>query len=322
MELENGTRFPAAIFRSIIDADRLWASVLARVTYRIEKGVLRVEDDQPWKVSAPPWECEYGPMDSDEVFRKGGVDLLIFGSARAEGDRPAPRIDVSVSVGTTFHRALTVWGPRLWKKGAGGLVPGAAQPVASVPLTLAHAFGGKDVWDELEMPFPDNPAGQGYYIEEKGAVGRPLAAIEDPAAPVRTWDQRPEPVGVAACGMGFGPRLRRSLRFDETTGALAELKPTFFNVAFPDMVAAKVSPGDRVRVAGVRADGPIDFLVPESPMAVRVRVGAERDERVPGIDQIGIEPDKNRVFIAYRFPFRYRMKPLDPRSCALVPRAV
>jgi hypothetical protein len=320
MDLENTTSFPAAIYRGMIDAHRLWASVLARVTYSLEGGRLRVAEQQSWKISSSPWDCEYGPMEPDELFRKGGVDLLIFGSARAPGDRPAPRIEVSASVGQAFRRTLTVWGPRVWTRGSAGLVASDPQPVAAVPLTLGNAFGGKDVWDELEIPFPDNPAGTGFYLEEASAAGRPLASIEDPTAPVRRWDDRPEPVGVGPCNMGFGPRLRRSLRFDEQSNQLAELKPTFFNAAFPDMIVPRVEPGERVRVTGVRPDGPLEFVVPPVPLAVRVRFGEERDERLTSIDQIGIEPDRNRVFISYRFPFRYRMNPLQARSCRLVAR--
>ena len=319
MELDNRTSFPALIFRGIIDEHYLCASVLARVTYSVVGGALQVAGEQTWKVSAPPWECEYGPMDSDEVFYKGGTDVFVLGAARAPGNRPVVRQDVSVKVGDSFERTVTVWGDRVWNRGSNGLVPSKPRPFTEMPLTLERAFGGKDEWDELQVPFPDNPVGRGFYLDEASAVGRPLPNIEDPAAPVRSWDDRPEPVGVGMCGMGFGPKLRRAVRFSDSLGVLSELKPIFFNAAFPDMIALRARPGDVVRVTGVRADGPIEFAIPPTPMAVRVRFGDERDEQAPRLDQIGIEVDKQQVFIAYRYPFRYRLVPLQLRSCELIP---
>ena len=35
------------------------------------------------------------------------------------------------------------------------------------------------------------------------------------------------------------------------------------------------------------------------------------------VDQIGIEPDENRVFLAWRYPFRYKLIPLQKRACIL-----
>ncbi len=35
------------------------------------------------------------------------------------------------------------------------------------------------------------------------------------------------------------------------------------------------------------------------------------------IDQIGVVPDKNQVFISYRYPFRYIVKPQEKRETIL-----
>jgi hypothetical protein len=50
---------------------------------------------------------------------------------------------------------------------------------------------------------------------------------------------------------------------------------------------------------------------------MHLRVGQSELVRPLAIDQIGIEPEKNRVFITYRFPFRYTLQPREPRSCVL-----
>lgn len=318
MKLDNHTPFPAHLFRGVVEDRRMFGSVAVRVTYDIVGDRLRLAADQPWPVCPGPWDSEYGPMASDELFYRGGVDVFVFGSARAPAGRPAPRVDVEVRVGPTFRRKLVVFGDRVWKRRLGGLVPGEPAPFRALPLTLAHAYGGKGRWDGLDVPFSDNPDGRGFYLDEDSAEGGLLPNIEDPANLVRRWDDRPEPVGVGALTMGFGPRLRRSVRFDDATGALAELRPTFYNAAFPDMIVPAARAGDRVSITGVREHGPVVFHLPPSGLRVRLAFGAEAGEREPAIDQIGVEVDKMRVFVSYRYPFRYHLNPLERRSCALV----
>src|SRR5262249_55095248 len=160
-----------------------------------------------------------------------------------------------------------------------------------------------------------NPGGKGYYIEEANAVDKPLPNIEDPNQRIQNWNDQPEPVGVGLTPQGFGPRLQRSVRFDPKTGQMLEIKPTFFNAAFPALIAPRVAAGDRVRVMGMRADGPIEFVLPPCSLRVQLRFGDQWIEREPAIDQVGIEADSQRVFLSYRYPFRYKMVPLQWRYC-------
>ena len=317
MKIENATPFPGMLYRGVIEDRRMLGAVFARVTYDIDGGKLRVAQEQRWKVSPPPWESEYGPMDSDEVFYRGGVDVFVFGSARAPGGKPAPRVDVTVEVGTTFVERLAVFGERTWVKRRRALVPDDPEPFTEMPLALANAFGGKDTWDGLEMPYPDNPDGKGYYIEKDTALGKPLPNVEDPEQLIENWDDKPEPVGTAATTIAFGPRLRRGATFDEK-GLMKALHGCFFNAAFPGMIAPKAVPGDRVRVAGVRAEGPMEFVLPPVPLRTRVTIGPAVYDRDLVVDQIGIEPDRNAAFIAYRFPFRYTLIPEEKRRCELL----
>lgn len=317
MQLVNHTPYPAMIFRGGIDESRLFGAVICRVTYDIAGTALKVSDEQAWKVSPPPWECEYGPMDSDEVFYRGGVDLFAFGSARPERGE-ATSMDVSVELGGSFRASLRVFGPRLWRKESRGLVASPPYPFREIPLTLAYAYGGKDDWDGLPVPFPSNPSGKGFYLEEANAVGKELPNIEDPMNLICRWNDQPDPVGVAHCGMAFGPRLEKSLVFDEKTFELREMKPTLFNAAFPSMVAPAAHEGERLRITGMSGDGPVEFILPHSGLMVRLRFGDEIILTEPAIDQIGVEVDRKRVFITYRYPFRYVLVPLVKRSCELL----
>nr|WP_276599653.1 DUF2169 domain-containing protein [Nannocystis sp. SCPEA4] len=294
----------------------MFGSVAVRITYDIVGDRLRVAGEQAWPVSPAPWDSPHGLLPGDELFYRGGVDLLVFGSARAA--RPVPRIDLDLRVGSSFRSRLAVFGDRVWKRGPRGLVSSAPVPFRDMPLTLDRSFGGSFEWDGLAVPFPDNPGGRGFYVDEDAAEGQPLPNIEDPAALIARWDDRPEPVGTCSPGQGFGPRLRRSLEFDRDSGMLEVLRPTFFNAAFPQLIVPAARPGDRVSITGVREDGPLVFHLPDNLLRVRLAFGDETAEKTPAIDQIGVEPDLLRVFVSYRYPFRYVLNPLEKRSCELV----
>jgi len=324
VKLENLTRAPAFLYRGGIDEDRLFGSVFARVTYDFDGRTLTPADEQVWEVSPGPWEGPHGPMDPDEVFYRGGVDVMVFGHARTPGGRPAPSLEVAVEVGENFRHAVWVFGPRRWVRTAAGLRQTDPTPFEELPLTLEYAFGGTDSWDGLDVAYPDNPQGRGFYLTEESAENGLLPCIEDPLAPVATWEDRPEPKGVGVTTMAFGPRVRRSVRFDEVEGHMVELRPTLYNSAFPDLVVPRpdgggdaIPAGTPVTVHGVRPDGPVHFVVPPSPLDVELRFEDDVFERTLALDQIGIEPDEGRMFLAWRYAFRYRLIPLQKRACIL-----
>ncbi len=318
MELENKTAIPSILWRTIIDDDRIAAAVVARITYDVVEGNLAIAEDQIWQVSNAVWESPIGTLPPESCFFRGGVDMMIFGFARALGAQPASKVEVRITLGD-FSGGVDVYGKRYWHRPQGRrdkLTATSPEPFVELPLNLEHAFGGKQLWDGLEVPHTGNPEGMGWYFEEEAAVEQPLARIEDPGAPVIQWSDVPDPVGVGYCPQSFGPRVRRSTEFDDR-GMLRKLRPTFFNDAFPDMIAPVPKPGVRCVVSGMRVAGDLSFCVPNPPLLVRLSIGNTDVQRLLQIDQIGVEPDINRVFITYRFPFRYAVVPLQSRSCEL-----
>ena len=315
MQLENLTGYSARLFRTILPEDRIAASCAARLTYDLVGGQLRTADEQPWVVSPGPWDGPEGPMPSDEILYRGGVDFLLFGDACTARGRPASRCEVKIACGN-FRHTLIVFGDRAWLPGGNEPAISATAPFSAMPLSLANAYGGKRPWDGIEVAFPDNPAGKGFFLSKEDAIGGRLPNIEDPRVPIRRWNDAPAPVGVGVAPPGFGPRLRESLVFSDK-GNLAELKPTFFNIAFPAMIAPAVRPGDAVRIEGVQPDGPLEFVIPPLPFKLTLRFGLSTLERFPPIDQIGVQVAKRRVFISYRHPFRYYLNKFEIRGCRL-----
>ncbi|NVB37692.1 DUF2169 domain-containing protein [Pseudenhygromyxa sp. WMMC2535] len=313
--MDNHTPYPAGLARMLYRKDRVAAAALVRVTYDLNGEELVPSDTQPWLVSNEPWEGPQGAMASDLVFYRGGVDVFLFANAVPEGGRPTTQMEVAVHIGEQFSRRVWVFGPRVWQRRPGGLEATAPRPFSSMPLELGQAYGGEDDWDGLTVPYVENPEGRGFYLSEDSAVARPLPHIEDPEHLIEKWDERPSPVGLVP--MPLSSPLRAKTGVAQFEGGRVEIKPRFFNAAFPEMVASHVDPGDLVMISGVSASGPLRLRLPYHRLCVRLRFGTEVYEHPLAIDQVGFEVEARRVFIAYRFPFRYVLHELQERSCEL-----
>jgi hypothetical protein len=316
VELTNHTPYPAMLFRGYMGDDLFVASLAVRVTYDLVDGAAVPSAEQTWPVSPGPWECEYGPMDGDELHYRGGVDLFVFGHARAPKGCKVTESEVLIEVGGSFRRRIAVLGDRVWQKQDGKLLPSRPQPFSAMALTPQNAYGGKDQWDGLEAPYAENPDGKGYVLEEEDVEGKPLPNLEDPGHLIAKWDDRPEPACVTACSMLSPLRVRNGLEMDDE-GGLKRLKPEFFNAAFPRMIVNQVEPGDVVKLTGMTEGGPIAFQVPATRFAIRLCFDNEVHEKPLKLDQIGVEADKARVFASFRYPFRYVFYPMQRRSCEL-----
>ena len=327
MDLENHTPFSARLFRTAIDDSRIAASLVTKITYEQSGAALKPTFESPWPISAEPWQSEYGIIDTDQLFYRGGVDLFLFGHARPE-TRGARSFVLSIRVGAAWKREVAVFGERVWRKEGGGLTASAPQLIDAVPLTMAHAYGGKDQWDGLDIPYPLNPDGVGYHIGPHSAEGKPLPNLEETDQLVTSWDARPLPAGVGPCPPGSGLRLAElagPALHAYATGTPASGDPgpplrfdaRFFNAAHPRMLVPRVEPGTRIAVHGVTGGAPLVIDLPQTAPRARVRFESETDERPLAIDQIGIEADKGRVYVSYRFPFRYVVIPEQIREVHL-----
>jgi hypothetical protein len=320
MDLNNYTPYPALLSRFVVDPERdlMGSALVARVTYDVVGNGLVPSKEQTWKVSPQPWECPYGAMEADDAFYKGATDIFLFGRARSPGKRPVSAMNVVIQVGA-FRRQIIVLGDRVWLAGRtkNTLVAGPPQRFFEMPLTLDRAFGGAAEWDGLKVPFADNPSGKGFYLELEQAEGHQLPNLEDPQHLVQRWDERPSPVGLAVCPMCHSGRIKNGTEFDEE-GILVKLDARFFNAAFPEMLAYDVKPGVPVRIDGVLHEGSLQFSVPAIPVVFKLTLDSTPILGRPAIDQIGIEADLRRVFVTYRYPFRYVLFPRQRRTAELL----
>ena len=314
MELENRTPFPAALYRGCIDEERIAASLVVRRTFDLVAGYLVRSSEEAWPVSPGPWDSPTGPMAGDDVFYRGGVDLFVFGSARSA--KPLPRVDVTVEAGKEFKHSVAVFGDRVWTRSGNDLIPGPPKPFTAMPLTMANAYGGADEWDELPVPFPANGDGKGYAMSAESALGKPLPNLENPKALLKKFGEHPDPVGVSAPPYPYAARVPKTIEF-YPDGVMKKIDPKFFNAAFPDMIAPKLAVGDRVKITGV-AERPIQFEIPPPDVEMKLQLGDKIHSAVPTVDQVGIEVDRERVFVTYRHAFRYKVVMYAKRRCELL----
>ncbi len=317
MRFFNATPFPAFLHREAIDGDRIAAAVIMRVTYDLGEPS-SPSREQPWRVSPTPWESPAGLAEGDGSFDRHGCDLILLGEAQSPDGRPVTTIEVAVGVqyrsqAPPFFASVRVVGDRTWQRINGVLRPSAPLPFDRMPLDLAHAFGGIAVFDELAVPFGDNPRGKGFYLEEELAEGGALPNIESPGQLIDGWTDRPDPAGVGFCPVPFGPRVRRATVIRE--GQVVGVKHAIFNVAFPSFVCPTPEPGSTLTVRGMGPE--LQLRLPEQQFVAVTRVGATEHCDPLRIDQVGLEVGLGRFFMTYRYTFIYPCRPGDERRCEL-----
>jgi hypothetical protein len=315
MDVINNTPYPHLFFRTGVKEDSFAAALMARVTYDIVNGKAIPSSSQDWPISASALDTPYGPLPSDHVYRRGGVDLFVFGAAKAPNNQPVKRMEVRVLLPGKIDHRLAIIGDRVWESGFLGMGISEPKPFIDMPLTLSNAFGGTDEWDKLPIPYPTNPAGKGFIWSKASAVGKPLPNIENPQQLITKWNDKPLPVGVVPMQI-CEPRVNKAVAYD-SAGKITKLDPLFFNTAFLEMIAPEVIPGEKITVFGVQEKGAFEWEVPVHSLWANLVFGEKNHHRPLRIDQIGMEPAKNRVFITYRYPFNYTFRPMEKRSISL-----
>lgn len=318
MEFTNHTRYPCKLYRTALLGDDRAACPIVRVTYDIVGDQLEIAEEQLWEVSFEPFrDSEYGQLESDFVFVRENVDLFVLGNAYAPNGQPTEQMSVMVKVNDETIKEIMVFGDRKWNKGLLGLEKSRPEPFTVMPLTLEHAYGGKEKWDGLDVPYMNNPDGKGYYLFKENAINGPLPNLEDPNHLIDSWKDHPDPIATTFCPLN-GLRAERGMEVNPETNEVIKWKRELFNHAFPGMMVYELHPGDRVRVEKVLPGGkPMEVEVPELPITADLRLGDKQVERKLFIDQLGLIPDKAQAFMTYRYPFRYNFVPEQIRTLNL-----
>lgn len=322
MRLINETAHPAAIFRGERDERTMHASLLTRIRHRVDaRGVLSppAADEALVDIRRDRVEDEYGIIEPDIPYPRSATDVIVLADALSYSG-PTRSSKVSLRVGP-YHEELLILGDRTWERGPQGLTPSAPQPFTRMPLTYAHAFGGKVVSEYGEMAWPANPAGKGYCLNE-AAAGTPLPNIEDPRAPIRRWDDRPDPVGVAPYPSEWYLRQQKvtELRLEDNQ-LVIHPERGMFDRAHPRLSGQTVQAGDEIDISGTAFAPRLRLRVPACPVEMVLRLGDRIFVRPLELEEVLLDLRVGLLDLGYRKLCNYHFVPHEQRSMTLRARA-
>jgi hypothetical protein len=242
---------------------------------------------------------------SEMHIGKPGTDVLLVGCARAPQGQLAESVMVSMSIAERRKQVL-VMGDRTWQSGGSPSSPVAFE---AIPLVWERAFGGMHTVEERVFAEERNPIGVGFRGKQSSdvMVGQPVPNLEDPAAPMGSWNDRPAPACFAPIAPSWLPRRAFAGTYDAAWQKKrapylpADFDLRFFQSASAEMCFDRYLQGaEQVQIQGASADGPIEFTVPTVRPTIEVMLAGQPEEPVANLETLLFEPDENRASITWR----------------------
>ena len=321
MDFVNRTGSPAALLRRAGEGATIYASLITRVRYAMtDTGELvsPTPDLRLTDLRRDPVKTEYGTFEPDLFLPRTGTDVIVLG--RAVSPKPTTQMSVLIKAGP-YQLELLVLGERVWTRGASGdLVPGPAAQFTELPITYEDAFGGAAQTEYGELPDANNPVGKGFYLSEDEALGKPLPRIEDPAARVLQWNDRPAPVGIGPYPLAWGLRLLQVFTVDPGTREPA-IHPErgLYDQAHPRLSGRRLDAGDAVTIEGMRPAGPLRMTLPPCPFALGVALGDAESWLGLRLEEVLVDLDTSLVDLTYRKSFKYETVRHEKCTTVLLP---
>jgi uncharacterized protein DUF2169 len=232
----------SAVLTAVDPAARWRVGVVTKRTYLEAEGRLTEAAEQVALVEAPRLADDGVALaeDSDLMLRKAQVDVVVRGHAYShQGER---QLRVGIRIGTSFARAIQVWGDRRVERDHDGVLRFSyPRPFERIPLGWERAYGGHDAaalkahgdpTEELRKEagvdlgpafglyaYPRNRVGRGYLVEitDEALASCLLPNLEDPDHPLTpdglvygnslAWPDGPPPASTDWLPYSFFPRM-------------------------------------------------------------------------------------------------------------------
>lgn len=204
---------------------------------------------------------------------KPRTDIVCIANAYAPNGQAVSSFVVTLKIGD-INKSIAVIGDRYWKKSFGltsSLVPSAPLPIKVMEITYERAYGGIDLNENYKGEWcEENPVGRGFIAKKcvKFAQNKPLPNLEDPNNLIRSWRDRPRPVGFGFYGQGWSPRVKYAGTYDErwqkerAPDLPIDFNPAFYNGAHPDLQINGYLRGDEVvEMKNLTPEGYIKFYL-------------------------------------------------------------
>ncbi|MBK8167227.1 MAG: DUF2169 domain-containing protein [bacterium] len=334
MELINATKFVAGYTLGLDPDGRERVVVVVKGTYHLPltgepperastQAPLVMADEFTGEpgLSATLCEADFAPF-------KPRCDVLVNGSAYAPGGRPAAQVEVGLSVGRV-DKSFTVVGPRRWERALLAMRPSAPERFTSLPVSYDAAYGGRDVSDKKpDEPkfYVHNPAGVGYYplCSRYDLEGKPLPCTAETGKPVATRMGKYRPMALGAIGRNFASRHPLAGTYDQDwldnvfPFLPADFNPRYHQAAPRDQQLPWPRGGEKVTLLNLTPRGKLRFALPTESVPVEFTdADYRRTEQQAVLDTILIEPDHERLLLAWRTSLPLRRNIFEMKQCVI-----
>ena len=249
------------------------------------------------------YESDFAPV-------KPRAEVLVKASAIASGDRPVTQLEVALA-GPGFVKQALVTGDREWVRYPGGIAPSKPRPFGALPLVWDRAFGGSDSSHERISKNGSeirNLVGVGFHLnsDSQTTLGKPLPNIERMDGVMRSWADKPEPIGFGPVGRGWQPRIAFAGTYDqkwmdENLPFLPDnFDDRYFQSAPLDQQLPQLSAGMAFACRNMNEGGRFVARLPSLDVPVRFLFDDRTESSVVAPDTLILEPDAGRMVLIGR----------------------
>lgn len=315
-DLYNRSGFVASVL-PILDRDGTPCRVvIVKASYAIRLGapLQLAEDPRGVRMGDELWGPPAIPdlrLPGDFCAAKVGTDFVLSGHAIPPIGQVCNRVDVVIRVADRI-KLMRVHGQRAWRRSLLGVVPGLSDPMRATPLAWSRAYGGSDLTKpDQPLEEPRNPVGSGVARHAERLVGTPAPQIEAPDEPIGAAGGSFAPVGCAPLGRSFVPRRQAAGTYDAAwirsgyPARPSDYREEHENCAPEEFVFREpLRGGEVVRITGVNAAGPLDFVLPKHRLVIEAAIDGATLERRPHLDTVVVDSDAMVLELVWRALFR------------------
>lgn len=248
--------------------------------------------------------------ESDFAPLKPRIDVLLHGFAIAPENKEVTSLRVDFA-GPGFRKSAIVTGDRTWIRSGAGLRASAPQAFHSMPLSWDRAFGGiDDTHADIGKHGSElrNPAGVGFHLNKQpdSILGRFLPNIEKEGAQMRSWQDKPEPIGFAAVGRGWQPRIGFGGTYDQRWREQRcpflpeDFDSRYFQSAPADQQLRELPAAARFTCSNMGSDGLFIAETPAFEVPIRFRLEQRSEQALVVADTVIIEPNRAKLILLGR----------------------
>ena len=237
--------------------------------------------------------------------------MLLNAAAFAPEGRAVQALEVRL-VGPGLNKRAMITGDRFWVRSFSSFAPSEPLPFVTMPLVWDRAFGGSDL-SNVEGPSRNgsemrNLVGVGFHLnsDDSAVLGAPLPNLERIDEPVRSWSDKPQPIGFGPVGRGWRPRIGFAGTYDqrwmdETLPFLpVDFDERYFQSAPTDQQLTTLSGGTTFGCVHMSSRGRFVARLPSLRVPLRFLFSDRIESRMVTADTLILEPSDARLILLGR----------------------